>query len=369
MKERKLLSVLRLIFLTALVLASQALADPLRVGVVLPLTGGLAEFGVAAKNGITLAQEEFPDLFHNIEFSYDDDRYEATLALSAYQKLRTANKVDLFYLWGIAPAGAVAPIAESQKQPVLAVTCQRDIGKQKKYVVRFCYQGQSGGELLLQYLRSKGYKRFGIVKTELAFINTVLEGMRENLRDGESIEVVDTFLFENNDFRTAIGKLKAKMFDAVGVFLASGQISKFYRQSAELGFKPVTFGTDFFDSVSEVTNAGGAMSGAVFVAPATNPEFASRYRKRFGNDLQMPWAANAYDFALLLGKNVASVEKASAEQIIQRLKGVKPFQGASNLVAFHEDERLGAGFDFPVTIKSIDGDRITQLEIGEGVLK
>lgn len=343
-------------------LSSAVLAEPLKVGVVLPLTGGLAEFGGAAKNGITLAQEDFPDIFKNIRFIYDDDRYEATMALSAYQKLKTVDNVDLFYMWGIAPSDAAAPLAETHKTPMLAVTCRRDIGKGKKYVVRFCYQGQAGGKLLLEHLRSKGYKRFGIVKVELAFINTIVEGMQENLRADESLEIVDSYLFENNDFRASISKMKKRNFDAVGVFLGSGQISRFYRQAAALDFKPATFGTDFFDSLTEVAEAHGGMSGAVFPAPATDPNFVARYRKRFGNDFQVPWAANAYDFAIMLAKHIAADgEKMSADELIGRIKGVQPFPGASNLVSFHESDELGAGFDLPVAIKEIRGDQIVEL--------
>jgi len=40
--------------------------EKLKVGVILPLTGPLAEYGMAARNGIELARKEYPELFHDL---------------------------------------------------------------------------------------------------------------------------------------------------------------------------------------------------------------------------------------------------------------------------------------------------------------
>jgi hypothetical protein len=37
--------------------------EKFKVGAVLPLTGALAEYGVAARNGIDLAKQQHPELF------------------------------------------------------------------------------------------------------------------------------------------------------------------------------------------------------------------------------------------------------------------------------------------------------------------
>ncbi len=41
-----------------------------RVGVIAPLSGALAEYGLAAKNGIELARSQHPELFDKLEFRY-----------------------------------------------------------------------------------------------------------------------------------------------------------------------------------------------------------------------------------------------------------------------------------------------------------
>ena len=43
-----------------------------KVGLVLPLTGAIAEYGIATRNGIELARTERGDLFKSVQFAYED---------------------------------------------------------------------------------------------------------------------------------------------------------------------------------------------------------------------------------------------------------------------------------------------------------
>ena len=66
-----------------------------KVGVILPLSGPLAEYGVAASNGFKLAQAERPELFKNIQFLMDDSQYDNKKAISSYQAFRMAGDKSL----------------------------------------------------------------------------------------------------------------------------------------------------------------------------------------------------------------------------------------------------------------------------------
>ena len=57
------------------VLLSQTFADePFRIGVIAPLSGPLAEYGLASQNGIELARSQHPELFNHIEFIYENSQ-------------------------------------------------------------------------------------------------------------------------------------------------------------------------------------------------------------------------------------------------------------------------------------------------------
>ncbi len=51
-------------------------------------------------------------------------------------------------------------------------------------------------------------------------------------------------------------------FDALGLYLPPGQLIQFYRQAAELDFKPVTFGTTPFENRTVLGAALKLMDGA-----------------------------------------------------------------------------------------------------------
>src|SRR4051812_32826752 len=101
-------------FLLISVVLDGATADdkPFIVGVVAPMTGPLAEDGVATHNGIELAKKQHPEMFKSLSFIFEDSQYDAKQAVTAYIKLRTVDHADLIYVWGNPTSEAVAPLAE-----------------------------------------------------------------------------------------------------------------------------------------------------------------------------------------------------------------------------------------------------------------
>lgn len=331
-----------------------------KVGVILPLTGPLTEYGIAAKNGIELARKEHPKLFRNIDITYDDSQYDMNRTVSAYRNLQSAHDVSLTFVWGSNPSNAVAAIAETSKTPLVAYSTERSVGESRNFVIRFCSHEGQHAQAILEYLRSKGLKHFGVFKAELVFFNGVVREMRKLLRDDETLSVNDVSVSES-DFRTLLTKLRGDKTQALVVLLVSGQISSLYRQLDQLKVKIETVGTDFFDSMTEVRQAGGAMTGAVFPAHYVDQAFMQRYITAFGNELQLAIAAIAHDFALITGSNFGNGggQALKAEDIVQKFK-----QAAGKRDGFATDFSFDPpvnGFDFRLIMRKIDKDRIVNL--------
>ena len=96
-----------------------------------------------------------------------------------------------------------------------------------------------------------------MVLTENSYLSGILAGLEKALPKSASVSVIGEYQPGGSDFQSAVTKLKASEFDAVGVFLMSGQIAHFYRQYAEQGVSLPTFGTDFFESYTEVKLSNG----------------------------------------------------------------------------------------------------------------
>jgi ABC-type branched-subunit amino acid transport system substrate-binding protein len=216
-------------------------------------------------------------------------------------------------------------------------------------------------DVLLRHLRSISAKKIGVVKGELAYFNGLLEELRKRLRQDESLTIVDSLQSEESSFKTTLAKLRGKQYDVLGVFLVSGQISQFYREMRQFSLKVDTIGTDFFDSMNEVKQSQGAMAGAVFAAPWIDASFIETYKERYGNDVQVAWAANGYEFAKLTGRLFGNEDqKLSADEIIKRYTSNKDEQGSSSRFKY-EESADGSGFDFKTVARRVEADRIVDI--------
>jgi ABC-type branched-subunit amino acid transport system substrate-binding protein len=339
--------------------SASAESVPFKVGLSIPLSGAFADYGVAVKNGIQLAIKEKPELFENLQFIFEDDHYEPKMAVTALNKLRDVDHIDLFFVWGNESALGIAPIVEQRAIPTLVVSQHPKAGAGYRYVIRFINPAEDFSKTTLEYLRGQNYKKLAVVKSEISFFNILLDELRKNLASGEEMVVYDTFLPTDFDFRSSIAKLKTKQLDALGVYLTPPQLIEFYRQASEQGFAPPTFGTTPFENKTVLGTALKYMNGAVYSQVYVSEEFKNRYLREFGNDVQISYAANAYDFASITAKLFGTQNKRlSANEIISSYTGVAEGEGASGHYRFKNSEASGNYFEFPVVIRKIEGDKV-----------
>jgi len=354
-------------FLSILFLPNVAGAQPVeskifKVGVIAPLSGPLAEYGVAAKNGIHTAVGNSPDDFSNVEFIYEDSQWISKNALSAFEKLRSVENVSLILNWGNPTTEALAPVAESTKTPLIGMTLDPKVAIGKKYVVRSTNASDEFSESLAQYLYEKKYQKIGVVVAENTYVQGLYDGLESWLGEGMHIEIVESFNMSDNNFRSAISKIRAKKYDAIGVFLISGQVSTFYRQLAEQKITVPTFGTDFFESTSEIEDANGGMDGAVYPHLGTSEEFRKKYIARYGNDFQIAYAGNWHDMALVIGSLFNEQPDLTNDEIMMKIHKSTFYKGVCGEFKFIENENGGPHFSFPVKMKKINGLTISEIK-------
>lgn len=336
------------------------------VACILPLSGRSAEYGNAVKNGIELAQQNRPELFKRIRFIYEDSLYDGKTTITAFQKLMTADHADLSFVWGHGPAQAVAPVAEGSRKPALLVSGQRDVAAEKKYVVRFCSPHVVFANALLHELRKHGHKRIAVVRTELGFLNDTVEALKAGIRGPESFELIDTFQPGETDFQSTITKLKSKEYDLLGLFIGEDQTPLFISRMAAVKLNPALFGTHNFGSKDGITAVRRHTNGAFFAANYVDEAFHRQYSAEFHGDIQITWAANAYDFAMLTAELFANQNnKPTPEQIIAAYQNVQEQKGITGTYRFVSDQTHGSGFVFPVVIKTISKSGVEEAPLEE----
>lgn len=326
----------------------------LTVACILPLSGRSAEYGDAVKNGIELAQKNRPELFSHIHFLYEDSLYDGKTAITAFRKFTEVDHADLVFVWGHGPVQAVAPIAERSHHPTVLVSGQRDVADGKKYVIRFCSPHVAYADALLKEVRRKGYKKIAVVKTELGFLNDTVDALNAGVLSPETFELVGNFQPDETDFLSTVAKLKSKDYDLLGLFLAEDQVPLFLLRMAAVKLNTPLFGTHSLGGKNSITAIQRYTDGAFFAANFVDKTFHEQYSSIFGGDIQITWAANAYDFAILTAELFSGRKgNPTAEQIVEAYQGVKDKTGVTGAYSFISNETLGTGFVFPVVMKTI----------------
>lgn len=112
----------------AFAMVSAASAETLKIGLVGPLTGGGAPWGVAAKVGIEIAAKDYNEaggldiggVKHQVEVISYDDKYAAAEAVAAYNRL--VNQDGVKYIVLVSSSGTMALKQNIEDDGVLAIT-------------------------------------------------------------------------------------------------------------------------------------------------------------------------------------------------------------------------------------------------------
>jgi branched-chain amino acid transport system substrate-binding protein len=361
------LHMLKLFFALLTVFSSSAFAEEVfRVGVIAPLSGPLAEYGLASQNGITLAKKQHPELYSKVEFIYEDSQWDAKAAVTAFNSLRIQKHVNLVYNWGNPTTEAVVPLAEQHHMPLIALTLDPTVAKGRNFVIRTINPAGDFASISADYVKHKGFKNIGIIIAENTYVQGLFNGLQNSLGDAAKIEIIDSYNIQDQDFRSSISKIRTKKYDSLGVFLISGQVSSFYRQLQSQPTLLPSIGTDFFESTTEIKLANGGMNGAVYPHLGITEEFKKDYTTQFNNDYQIAYAGNAYDMAMVIGEQFGGLTAPiSGDEIMLHLKAIKNKDGIGGIFSFQDTSDGGPHYHFPPKLKKIVGDSIIKIDLND----
>lgn len=322
---------------------------PLKAGVILPLTGDAANFGLSVKNGIELALQSLPPgERERIWFIYEDDGFAPKHSVNAFRKLHQADDLDVLVNAGSQTGKALAPLAEKEKIPFLSIASDPEIVLGRSYVMNFWVTPEKEVKTVLPEAKKRGYKKIARIGTMHDFVISVNRAFDSENRGAIEIALEDEYQPEARDFRAFIAKLKAtKKLDAVMAVLMPGQIGVFARQLREQGVNLPMFGFEFFEDANEVKISNGALIGAWYVNAADAAgDFNRRYLKRYP-EASLFAAANGHDIVLLLAASIKTAR--TADDINTFLHTISDFSGAMGTYSASGENT----FTLPAVIKVV----------------
>lgn len=340
--SRYLYPVLAVVFVFAILWAGFSRpGNQLKIGVVGPLSGPAAAYGLAQRNGVRLAVDQI-----NAAGGINNRKLEAIFVDDANDKVKAAEAGrDLLYKNGVvALIGAITSdntmnlqrLAEAARIPLLTCVSTNPFITR----VNFAYSFRTLADDMVQARELARHTVQGLSLRRVAILHDNnkygSEGARTYQREaralGQEIVAYEGYNGGDTNFIAQLERIRSANPDGLliwGLFQESGLA---LRQARELGITVPAFGGDGMALPDFLSIAGKAAEGTVLTFPfdpgrggERARRFLEEYRKAYGTEADS-FAAHGYDALGLIARAIATSDS-TPQGIRDALLRIGPYEG------------------------------------------
>ncbi len=209
-------------------------AKPLRVGVILPLTGAVSDTGTSMAHAIRLA-DQIHDTEGLVDFIFEDGQYLGSSSVSAFQKLKTIDKVQAIIIFGGPPSAAISPIVESGRVPTIALTGTTTLRKERGWLTLMWESGPKIGATFAEMLKESPSSAVALVTLNSEVLMSIAESYRATTVN--PIIVDEQLNPGEHDLLSIAAKIRNRNPEYVIVNLIGAQGSELVKKLRGLGYK------------------------------------------------------------------------------------------------------------------------------------
>ena len=342
-------------------------ASAIKLGGIGPITGPVAIYGSATKNGAEIAVEEINAL-GGIQFvlNWQDDEHDAEKSVNAYNNLKDWGMKILVGTTTTNPSIAVSPEASADKIFMLTPSAssldvlggQTEGIARKEGVFQMCFTDPNQGTASAQYIAQNGLaENIAVIYNNADPYSTGIYNkfMAEAEIQGLNVVSVTTFTDDTaSDFSVQLGEAKNAGADMLFLPIYYTPVSLILSQANGMGYKPNVFGVDGMDGILAVEGfdsslAEGVMLLTPFSADAEDEKtqnFVKKYQEKVG-EVPNQFAADAYDCVYAI------------------YEAVKQYNITADMSAEEMWEILNKAFTTDFTFNGLTGENMTWSESGE----
>ena len=326
-------------------------AEPLKIGIVAPLTGPAAESGRYQTQGAKLAAEEVNNaggvLGRPIELVIEDDQTTNPGIVLAFSKLAGDKDIPAF-IGSVrsTQVHAMAPDIQRLGKPVMIGGTDPQLTHMgNPWLFRFRPNDTYSARVIADYgVKTLGKKKWVIVHSTDAFGANGMKNLVEALK-GMGVEPVLVQGYTNNsqDFTPVVLAVKQSGADVIGSYMTfETDVGIFAKQLLQLGVKNAWVGSPSIVTTTALKLAGSALSGSYAVtdfnrdSSPTAKEFAAKYEAAYKStpDLFSAWP---YDAVHVLALAINNANSLDPQKIRESLLSVKDYSGAEGLYNFDKN--------------------------------
>ena len=334
-------------------------AEPIKIGLMAPVTGSWASEGEDMKNIVNLLAEEVNAqgglLGQKVAVVLEDDAGDPRTASLAAQRLATQGVKAVIGTYGSSVTEASQSIYDESSilQVANGSTAIRLTEKGLKYFFRTCPRDDEQGRVAAQTIRQMGFKKVAILHDNTSYAKGLAdEGNALLKKDGVKIVFFDALTPGERDFTAILTKMKAAKPDAVfftGYFPELGLI---LRQKKEMNWPVPFIGGDATNNPDLVKIAGKvAAEGYYFLSPPVPQDlpfektkaFLKAYTAKHGAAPGSIWAVLAGDGFLTVVEAIKATQSTDPERLAAFLhSGQQKISGLTGEISFNaKGDRVG----------------------------
>ncbi len=325
----------------------------IKIGVLAPKTGSLAEFGIgfeaASKMAVEKINAEGGANGYRLELVIHDSQSDPTVSTNLVRQMVDDESImAIVGDYSSSSCMANAPIVDAAHLVQLSPSASSP-----DYAVMspYCFSTVGRQDIEAPYFSSAIMKKyFGVTKIAIVRVNsdfgaaTFKNFAAQAEKDGLEIVVDENFVDGETDFSSIITKMRAADPEAV-LIIASGDVPKILNQMTQSGWTDIkigVLGTGTSEQIIELCgeNAEGIVTTTPFFFDKNNAELMSWLEEFKGLTGFVPslHAPCMYDNIFLLKKSIEACgdEPVTREKIRDNLASVE-LQGLTGLIKFDEN--------------------------------
>ncbi|RPH65325.1 MAG: ABC transporter substrate-binding protein [Burkholderiales bacterium] len=313
-----------------------AQSDPIRIGLILPMTGPFASTGrqVEAAVKLYMAQKGSAVAGRKLELIVRDDGGAADVTRRLAQELVVNDKVTVLAGFGLTPlALATAPIATQSKTPmVVMAAATSSIIDASPFIVRTSFTLPQATVGIAEWAPKNGIRKVVTLVSDYGpGIDAEKAFLARFTRDGGQVVESLRVPLRNPDFAPFLQKVRDTKPDALFVFLPSGVGAQMMKQFTErgldkAGIRLIATGDvtddDILDSMGDA--ALGVVTSHHYSAAhdsAPNKAFVEAFRKAHGGMRPNFMAMGGYDGMRVIYTALAATKGAGGEALVAAMRG------------------------------------------------
>jgi branched-chain amino acid transport system substrate-binding protein len=351
--------------------AQETVQETIKVGVIIPLTGGFQSNGRQIEAAIKAFVRKNGDKAagRKVELIVKDDGSAADNALRLAQELVTRDKVSMLAGFGNTPTAlAVAPLSAGAKVPqIIMVAATSSIMDRSPYMVRVAQTIPQIASVIAQWAPRNGAKSFVSIVSEYGPGLDAEEWFAKTMeQNGGKVLAKLRVPLANPDFAPFLQKAADEKPDALFVFVPTGAGAAFMKQFVERGLDKSGMRVIAMSDVMDddlLNNMGDAALGVVTGGPysashvsAENKAFVAEFKNDNGGMRPNVVAVGAWDAMTLIYKAIEKTKgDTNGDALLAAMKGLS-WESPRGPIAIDADKRDIVQNIYMRRVERLDGE-------------